>query len=162
MRPKDILGSVCKQPTTGPLVSLRRRPSDNVIQSNERRDRQCVDPFAMDEALDHITRENLVVDVDLAPRDHHRRTKADDETSEECDLSPAAPTRKMTQSSGQFLTPKTIAAKSRRLSIRRIRSGIEKRRAICVKDTKSMEVSDLAARLKNGSWNETRTAVASA
>src|ERR1700729_1026209 len=75
-------------------------------------------------------------------------------------FNPATPIRKMTASLGQFRARNMTATKSRRLSARKIRSGMENRRASCVNAIKSREPSALAANAENGAWNDMRSAVA--
>src|ERR1700722_18710529 len=65
-------------------------------------------------------------------------------------FNPANPIRKMTASFGQFLMRNKIATKSRRLSGRKIRSGMDNRRASCVNAIKFREPSYLAADAENG------------
>ena len=57
----------------GRLFKVRKPLEDQrTSEREENRRRESVDPSAMEEALDHIPRQNVSLDVHLAPRDRHR------------------------------------------------------------------------------------------
>src|SRR5271166_3374421 len=75
---------------------------------------------------------------------------------------PDTPTRNTAASLGRFRTSSSMAAKSRRLSVRAISSGTENSNAHWVKPIKSIELRVRAAGAEKGGWSARRIAVATA